>query len=98
MAGEEASLGLANSGKPLVDGGNQLLDESLAPRAVVGRVGEDMVPQPAVGIEDDPDHLDAGDVRGVAPLTHEGEGVPAAEAGDFVDDGVAPIASLLVRH
>ena len=47
----------------LLDVRNQLFGERLAVGPIVFRVGERVMPGAATGIEDDVDHLDAGDIR-----------------------------------
>ena len=70
---------------------NQFLDESAAAGAVVGRVGEDVMTQPATRIEHDVNHLDAGDIGRVALRGGVSAEVRAAETGDFVNDRITPL-------
>ena len=65
---------------------------------LLARVGEDVMAEPAVGVEDDPDHLDAGHVPRLALPPTEGAEVIAAEAGDLVDDRVLAFRFLRERR
>ncbi len=86
VAGEEARGRRADGVILLLDRGDQLLDQRPAAGAVVGRVGEHMVTQPAVRVKNHVQELDAVELRR-ADL--KGAVVVAAEAGDFVDDWVS---------
>src|SRR5262249_40585380 len=90
MAGHEPGRGLVETAKFLCDVRNQLFDQGLAARAVVGRVREDVMTRLAIGIENDVKHLDAGHVGRVAPLGPESREMVAAEAGDVVYDWITP--------
>src|SRR5262249_43324644 len=82
MAGHEPRRGLVETAKFLLDVRNQLLDQGLAARTVVGRVREDVMTRLAIGIEYNVKHLDAGHVGRVAPLgPDESREMVAAEAG-----------------
>lgn len=90
MAGHEARSTIAESAILLLDVRNQLLDERLAAGSVVGRIGEDVMAEATIRIENDVDHLDAAHVGAVAPGDGVSAEVIAAETGDLVDDRIAP--------
>ena len=48
---------VGDHGKGLLQVGDELLDERLAPRPVGGTVGEDVVARAAIGVEDHPDQV-----------------------------------------
>ena len=91
MPGQESSRRRAQTAIVPFDDRDQLLDQGLAAGAVVRRIGEHVMAQPATGIEHDMDHVHAGHVRGVALRGPESVQVRTVEAGDFIDDRVLPL-------
>lgn len=82
----------------MVESRDELLGQRGANRTVVGGVGEDMVAEGAVGIEQDADELDAGGIGfgnrtldrvEVAVLADYA--VVAAKAGYGIDDGIVAV-------
>ena len=67
---------------------NQFRDQRLAPRPVVGRIGERVVAERPVGIQDDEDPVEPLGVLAVAAAVGCHVVVGAAPAGDVVDDGI----------
>ena len=86
MSGDRASGRPAGGAETLLDRRDQFLDQRLAARPVVGRVGEDVMAVPAVRIEHDVNDLDAVEVVGVALQSFRRHAVVPGESRDLVDD------------
>ena len=84
MAVEQAGLRVGHQGEGLLEVGNELLDERLAPRPVGGAVGEDMVAGAAIRVQEHADQVLA-EAHPRARRHHARHVVVAAEARDDVE-------------